>query len=107
MAEKQNAGRDNLGQFAPQLAALNDDVLFGEAWSREGALSAHDRSMITVAGLMGAGNIAQLEGRIPLAKAHGVTKGEMVEIITQRAFYCGWPRAWLAFTIAKKTYGEG
>ena len=106
MAEKQTAGRDNLGQFAPQFAALNDDVLFGEVWSREDALSAHDRSMITVAGLMGAGNIAQLEAHIPLAKAHGVTKDEMVEVITQMAFYCGWPRAWSAFAIAKKTYGE-
>lgn len=56
MAEKQTAGRDNLGDFAPKFAELNDDVLFGEVWSREDQLSAHDRSMITIAALMSGGN---------------------------------------------------
>ena len=53
--KKVTAGRDNLGEFAPKFAALNDDVLFGEVWSREEQLSARDRSLITVAALMGSG----------------------------------------------------
>lgn len=52
MVEKQTAGRDNLGNFAPKFAQLNDDVLFGEVWSREDKLSAHDRSVITLAALI-------------------------------------------------------
>ncbi len=54
MVTKQTAGRDNLGEFAPQFAALNDDVLFGEVWSKESELSRHDRSMITCSALMAA-----------------------------------------------------
>lgn len=52
MAKKQTAGRDNLGDFAPKFAELNDDVLFGEVWSREDKMSAHDRSLITVSSLL-------------------------------------------------------
>ena len=106
MAEKQTAGRDHLGAFAPQFAALNDDVLFGEVWSRESELSAHDRSMITIAALMSAGQFEQLKAHIALGKQHGITKTEIVEIITQLAFYCGWPKAWSAFPIAQAIYGD-
>lgn len=76
MAEKQTAGRDNLGDFAPKFAELNDDVLFGEVWSREDKMSAHDRSLITVASLMTQG-VPQLEAHMKIAKQHGVTKDEM------------------------------
>lgn len=107
MAVKQTAGRDNLGKIAPQFAALNDDVLFGEVWSREKEMSLHDRSMITVAALMGMGALPQLEAHIKLAKQHGVTRDEIVEEITHLAFYTGWPRAWSAFSIVKQVYGEG
>ncbi|WP_407888539.1 carboxymuconolactone decarboxylase family protein [Levilactobacillus sp. N40-8-2] len=106
MAEKQTAGRDNLGDFAPKFAELNDDVLFGEVWSREDQLSAHDRSMITIAALMSGGNFQQLKAHLALGKAHGITKDEVVEIITQLAFYCGWPKAWTAFGLAKEVYTE-
>ena len=61
MAEKQTAGRDHLGEFAPKFAQLNDDVLFGEVWSREKELSARDRSMITVSALISGGNFEQLD----------------------------------------------
>lgn len=74
MADKITAGRDNLGDFAPEFAHFNDDVLFGEVWSREDKLSAHDRSMITIAALMSA--------------------------------YCGWPKAWSAFNLAKEVYAD-
>ncbi len=55
MAKKQTAGRDKLGTLAPKFAQLNDDVLFGEVWSRESELSPRDRSMITIAALFSAG----------------------------------------------------
>ena len=89
-AKKQTAGRDNLGDLAPQFAQLNDDVLFGEVWSREEQLSLRDRSMITIAALFSAGLYPQLKSHLNLGKTHGITKQEAVEIVTQLAFYCGW-----------------
>ena len=80
---KVSAGRDELGAFAPKFAQLNDDVLFGEVWSREEKLSARD------------------------AKNHGVTAEEMAEILTHAAFYAGWPKAWAALRMAKTVYTEG
>lgn len=106
MVKKQTAGRDNLGEFAPKFAALNDDVLFGEVWSREKQMSARDRSLITCSALMAQGLFPQLEAHMKMAKANGVTKGEMVELITQLAFYTGWPKAWSAFGIAKEIFTD-
>lgn len=104
--KKQTAGRKQLGDFAPKFAELNDDVLFGEVWSRENELSARDRSLITCASLMSQGLFPQLEAHLKLAKENGVTKNEIVELITQLAFYAGWPKAWSAFDLAKKIFGE-
>ena len=107
MSKKETAGRDYLGKFAPQFAAINDDILFGEVWSREEQLSPRDRSLITVAALMGAGILDNsLRGHLERAKAHGVTKSEMVEAITQLAFYTGWPKGWAVFAQAMEVYGE-
>lgn len=102
---KQTAGRDNLGEFAPKFAELNDDILFGEVWSRESELSARDRSMIACTSLLTQG-VPQLEAHMKIAKQNGVTKTEMVELITHLAFYTGWPKAWSAFTLAKKIFDE-
>lgn len=55
MTVKQTAGKDSLGDFAPKFAQLNDDVLFGEVWSRESQLSLRDRSLVTVTALMAQG----------------------------------------------------
>ena len=104
MVEKQTAGRDNLGDFAPKFAELNDDVLFGEVWSREKELSLHDRSMITMAALITKEAYPQLTSHMKLAKKNGVTKEEIVEEITHLAFYVGWPNAWSAFNIAKEIW---
>ena len=85
--EKVTAGHDALGAFAPKFAELNDDVLFGEIWSREEKLSARDRSLITVSALMASGILdSSLQFHIQNAKNHGVTKEEMVEVLTQLAF---------------------
>lgn len=105
MAKKQTAGRDRLGDFASQFAALNDDVLFGEVWSREDKLSAHDRSLITCSALITMG-APQVEDHLKIAKDNGVTKDEIVELITHVAFYAGWPKAWSAFNLAKEIYTD-
>lgn len=105
--KKQTAGRDALGEFAPKFAELNDDVLFGEFWSREDKLSARDRSLVTVAALMGSGILdSSLKYHIMHAKENGVTSEEMAEAITHIAFYAGWPKAWAAFNYAKEIYSE-
>lgn len=105
--KKQTAGRNALGEFAPKFAELNDDVLFGEVWSREDKLSARDRSLITVAALMGSGILdSSLKYHIMHAKENGVTAEEMAEAITHIAFYAGWPKAWAAFNYAKEIYSE-
>ena len=106
IAEKQTAGRDHLGKLAPQFAALNDDVLFGQVWAREEQLSTRDRSLITIAALLSAWLYPQLKAHLALGKAHGVTKQEAVEIVTQLAFYCGWPKAWSTFPLIQEVYGE-
>lgn len=103
--EKVTAGRDQLGEFAPKFAQLNDDVLFGEVWSREEQLSARDRSIVTVVALMASGILdSSLEFHLQNAKNHGVTKEEMSEILTHAAFYAGWPKAWAAFRYAKEIW---
>ena len=105
--KKQTAGRDILGAFAPKFAELNDDVLFGEVWSREDKLSLRDRSIITVTALMTKGIFdSSLKYHITNAKNNGVSAEEMSEIITHLAFYAGWPNAWAAFALAKEVYVE-
>lgn len=104
--EKQTAGRDKLGKLAPKFAELNDDVLFGEVWSREEKLSLKHRSMITISALMAQGLFPQLKSHFIIGKKHGITKSEAVEIVTQLAFYSGWPKAWSAFALIEEVYGE-
>lgn len=107
MAIKQTAGRDSLGNFAPKFAALNDDVLFGEVWSREDKLSLRDRSLVTVVTLMAMGLVDEsFRYHLQTAKAHGISKEEIAEIITHAAFYAGWPKAWAVFRMAKDVWTE-
>lgn len=106
MEKKQTAGRNILGNLAPEFARLNDDVLFGEIWSREDKLSARDRSLATISALFSAGQFEQLKHHIALGKKNGITKEEIVEVITQLAFYCGWPKAWSTFPIVDEIYKE-
>lgn len=107
MAIKQTAGRDTLGDFAPKFAQLNDDVLFGEVWSREGKLSLRDRSMVTVVALMAQGlTDSSLQYHLMSAKTNGVTRTEIAEILTHAAFYAGWPKAWAVFRMAKEVWAQ-
>lgn len=104
---KQTAGRDALGEFAPEFARLNDDVLFGEVWSRNDLLSLRDRSIVTVVALMSQGlTDSSFKYHLESAKKNGVTKTEMAEILTHAAFYAGWPKAWAAFRMAKEVWTD-
>ena len=103
----QTAGRQQLGEFAPDFARYNDDILFGEVWSKNDILSLHDRSIVTVSALVASGMVdSSLKYHLQSAKKNGVTKAEMAEVITQLGFYAGWPKAWAAFNLAKEVYNE-
>ena len=108
MAEKivQTAGRAALGDFAPEFAHFNDDVLFGENWNNQD-IDVKTRCMITVTAIMAQGLVGDaLKHHIINAKNHGVTQKEMAALITHVAFYAGWPKAWAVFNLAKEVYGE-
>lgn len=110
MAQKkiiQTAGHDQLGEFAPEFAHVNDDILFGEVWSRNDLLSLRDRSLITVTALISQGiTDSSLIHHLQNAKANGITRTEIAEAITHIAFYAGWPKAWAAFRLAKDIWAE-
>ena len=99
----QTAGRDALGDFAPEFAHLNDDILFGEVWSRNDLLSLRDRSLITVTALIAQGiTDSSLVHHLQNAKANGITRTEISEAITHIAFYAGWA----AFRLAKDVWKD-
>lgn len=103
----QTAGRQQLGEFAPKFAELNDDVLFGQVWSRTDKLCKRDRSLVTVTALVSSGIIdSSLKFHLMEAKKNGVTKAEIGEVLTQVAFYAGWPKAWGAFRQAVEVWGD-
>ena len=107
MAVKQTAGRDTLGTFAPEFARLNDDILFGEVWSRESLLSLRDRSLVTVVSLMAQGLVdSSVRYHLETARKNGITRTEIAEILTHAAFYAGWPKAWAAFRMALEVWKD-
>ena len=105
----QTAGRNALGEFAPEFAHYNDDVLFGENWNNQD-IDVKTRSIITVVALMASGiTDSSLKFHLMNAKKHGVTQREIAAIITHVAFYAGWPKGWAVFNLAKEVWqvGEG
>ena len=103
---EQTAGRAQLGDFAPDFAHYNDDVLFGENWNNQD-IDLKTRSIITVVSLISMGIVDNsLIYHLQNAKNHGVTKNEIASIITHNAFYAGWPKAWAAFNLAKQVWNE-
>jgi 4-carboxymuconolactone decarboxylase len=98
------AARSALGDFAPKLVELTDQVLFGDIWERP-QLSKRDRSLITCAALVAMGKTEQLSFHFPRAIDNGVTREELVELITHLAFYAGWPSAMSAATRARELLG--
>ena len=105
----QTAGRNALGEFAPEFAHFNDDVLFGENWKNQD-IDVKTRSIITVVALMASGiTDSSLKYHLQNAKNHGVTQKQIAAVITHVAFYAGWPKAWAVFNLAKEVWetGEG
>lgn len=104
----QTAGRQQLGDFAPDFARYNDDILFGEVWSKNDVLALRERSIVTISALVASGMTdSSLKYHMESARKNGVTRAEMAEVITQLGFYAGWPKAWAAFHIAKDVYNDG
>jgi len=94
-----------IGDFAPKLVDLTDDLIFGDIWERP-QLSKRDRSLITCAALVAMGKTEQMNFHFPKAIENGVTKDEIVEMITHLAFYAGWPNAMSAIGRAKELLGN-
>jgi 4-carboxymuconolactone decarboxylase len=101
--KQMGGGRRAIGDIAPKLAELTDDILFEDVWNRPG-LAARDRSLITVAVLVAGGDADQLRFHLGRAKENGVTETELIEVITHLAFYAGWPKAMAAITVARQVF---
>jgi 4-carboxymuconolactone decarboxylase len=104
-AKQQSRAQQLMGDVAPKLAELTDNVLFGDVWERPG-LAKRDRSLITVAALIALNRPEQLRSHLRLARQNGVTEVELVEAITQLAFYAGWPNAISAVGVAREVFAE-
>ena len=103
MSKAPSNAKKTLGDFAPKLAQLTDDVLFGDVWERP-ELSKRDRSLVTVSALVALGRSQQLPFHLNKALDNGVTQAELLEIITHLAFYSGWPTAMSAALAAKEVF---
>jgi 4-carboxymuconolactone decarboxylase len=104
-APAQTAAQRLMGDVAPKLAQLTDDVLFGDVRARPG-LSRRDRSLATVSALIAMNRPDQLRSHLALARQNGVTEPELVEVITQMAFYAGWPSAVTAVGVAREVFAK-
>ena len=105
MSDKPTAARDAYGHLAPKFAQVTDEVLFGDIW-RDADLSPRDRSVVTVSSLISLYRINELPYHVKIALNNGVTKKEIIAMITHLAFYSGWPTAASAMTIANKVFDE-
>ncbi|WP_223645969.1 carboxymuconolactone decarboxylase family protein [Corallococcus sp. EGB] len=103
MKKEPSALKKQLGDFAPKMVQLTDDVLFGDVWARQD-LAPRDRSLVTVAALTVGGNTEQLPFHLNRARENGLSESEIVEALTHLAFYCGWPKALSAMNVAKETF---
>ena len=106
MTDQPTPAQQLIGDFAPKLVELTDDVLFGDVWERPG-LSKRDRSLITVATLVALYRNEQLPGHLRRAIDNGLTEDELIEAITHLAFYAGWPTAMSAIVTAKNLFEQG
>jgi 4-carboxymuconolactone decarboxylase len=105
MTQEPSRAQQLVGDIAPKLAELTDEVLFGDVWARPG-LSPRDRSLITVAALTALGRTDQLRSHLNLALDNGVSQDELSELATHLAFYAGWPAGMSAATILKQVLNE-
>jgi 4-carboxymuconolactone decarboxylase len=102
---EQTPAQRAIGDIAPKLAELTDDVLFGDVWERP-ELPKRDRSLVTVASLVTSGSTEQLVGHLRLAKQNGLTSEQLIEALVHLAFYAGWPKAMSALQVAKRVFAE-
>ncbi len=102
-AGNQSRAQQLIGDFAPKLVSLTDDVLFGDIWEWT-ELTPRDRSLITVAALVTGGNTEQLPGHLERARQNGLTETELKEVVIHLAFYAGWPKAMSAIQVAKRAF---
>lgn len=105
MTKKPSPAQESFGDVAPKLAELTDDLLFGDIWERPG-LSKRDRSLITVASLVALYRPHELTFHLGRALENGVTRQELIEVITHIAFYAGWPNAVTAASVAKDFFSK-
>ena len=105
MSKEPSAAQKLLGDFAPKLVDLTDRVLFGDVWERP-ELSKRDRSLATVAALVALYRPEQLRFHLNRAVENGLTKEELIEVITHLAFYSGWPNAMSAIMVAKEVFSK-
>lgn len=101
----QTRAQQLMGDIAPKMAELTDEVLFGDVWERP-ELSKRDRSLVTVSALIAMNRPEQLRSHLALAKQNGLTEKELVEAMTHLAFYTGWPNAVSAILVAKEVFAE-
>jgi 4-carboxymuconolactone decarboxylase len=104
-AKEPSRAQQLMGDIAPKMAELTDNVLFGDIWERPG-LSKRDRSLVTVSALIALNRPDQLRSHLALARRNGVTEAELVEVITQLAFYSGWPNAISAVAVAREVFKQ-
>lgn len=105
MTEHQSAAQRLVGDIAPKLAELTDEVLFADVWEREG-LAKRDRSLVTISSLITSGAFEQLRSHLRLGRQNGLGREEIIEAIIQLAFYAGWPKAMSAIQIARDVFDE-
>lgn len=101
----QTRAQQLMGDVAPKLAELTDNVLFGDVWERPGLVK-RDRSLVTISALIAMNRPDQLRSHLALARQNGVTETEIVEAITHLAFYAGWPNAVSAVAIAREVFAQ-
>ena len=105
MSKEPSAAEKMIGDFAPKLVELTDEVLFGDIWERP-ELSKRDRSLVTVPALIALNRPDQLRFHLDKALDNGLQKEELIEVITHLAFYCGWPNAMSAIMVAKELFSK-
>lgn len=105
-SKEPTGAQKTIGDFAPKLVELTDDVLFADVWERK-ELSPRDRSLITVSSLITGGNTEQMRFHLNKAQENGLSEEELIEVITHLAFYAGWPKAMSAITMAKEVFSKG
>src|ERR1700733_2245558 len=105
MSKEPSAAKKMIGDFAPKLVDLTDNVLFGDVWERS-ELSKRDRSLATVAALIAMNRPDQLRFHLTYAVQNGMKKEELIEVITHLAFYAGWPSAMSAIMVAKEVLSK-